>query len=535
MRNSIAGSIWTAVSRLTGLGKVVAVGGVLGATYLGNTYQAVNSLPNLIYYQLLAGSLFSSLLVPPLVGHIDLGHRRQARRFVSGFLGSVLLLAAAASVALVALGPLVMHLLTLGVADHATAAAQRRVGWLLLVMFVPQISFYLIAGTGAAVMNAYGRFALAAAAPALESLGMIAVLISVGVIFGTGIGIIGVSGHMLLLLGFGTTAAVALHAGCQWWGARSSGLAMIPSAAWHDPEVRRTLRKIVPTLGFTGLAAFEIFATMVVANKVAGGNVAFQLALNLFFLPMAVVTWPMARALLPQLARLHHAGDGRRFRDELLRAVTVASFVTVPITVAYLGLSGPLAHVLAFGQLARGSGPQLMALSLVSLAPGVVAETWFTLGTYAFYAQQDVRSPLRSMAVRVGVFLIVISLAWRTQGPAVLVILGLAYSLGTAFGTLHMAWRLRSRLPRTEFSLLRPLARTVLASLIMIVPAYLTTLALSGLPSTKLAQFVTISTTALVGIAVFLGVQALWRAPELGWLKGAVARGRPSQTSEDGR
>jgi putative peptidoglycan lipid II flippase len=531
----MAGSVWTVVSRVTGLGKVVAIGAVLGATYLGNTYQAVNSLPNLIYYQLLAGSLFSSLLVPPLVRHLDLGHREQARRLVSGFLGSLLLLAAVVSVVLIALGPVVMHLLTMGVADQATAAAQRRVGWLLLVMFVPQIGLYLIAGTGAAVMNAHGRFALAAAAPALESLGMIAVLISVGVIFGTGIGIIGVSQQLLLLLGLGTTAAVALHAACQWWGARASGMAMIPSAAWRDPEVRQTLRRIVPALGFTGLAAFQIFATMVVANKVAGGNVAFQLALNLFFLPMAIVTWPMARALLPQLARLHHAGDGRGFHDELLRAVTVALFVTVPVTVAYLGLSGLLSQVLAFGELARGSGPQLTALSLVSLAAGVVGETLFTLGTYAFYARQDVRSPLHSMAVRGAGFLVLIVLAWRTEGSAALIMLGLAYSLGTAIGTLHIGWRLRSQLPRTGFSLLRPLARTVIASLVMIVPAYVTTLAFSGLPSTKVTQFAAMTTAALVGIAVYLGVQVLWRAPELGWLKSALVRKHLSHHSGDGR
>jgi putative peptidoglycan lipid II flippase len=384
-------------------------------------------------------------------------------------------------------------------------------------------------------MNAHGRFALAAAAPALESLGMIAVLISVGVIFGTGIGIIGVSQQLLLLLGLGTTAAVALHAACQWWGARASGMAMIPSAAWRDPEVRQTLRRIVPALGFTGLAAFQIFATMVVANKVAGGNVAFQLALNLFFLPMAIVTWPMARALLPQLARLHHAGDGRGFHDELLRAVTIALFVTVPVTVAYLGLSGLLSQVLAFGELARGSGPQLTALSLVSLAAGVVGETLFTLGTYAFYARQDVRSPLHSMAVRGGGFLVLIVLAWRTEGSAALIMLGVAYSLGTAVGTLHIGWRLRSQLPRTGFSLLRPLARTVIASLVMIVPAYVTTLAFSGLPSTKVTQLAAMTTAALVGIAVYLGVQVLWRAPELGWLKSALVRKHLSHHSGDGR
>ena len=50
------------MSRVSGLAQTVAVGAVLGATYLGNSYQSVNALPNIIYYQLRAGSLFASLL-----------------------------------------------------------------------------------------------------------------------------------------------------------------------------------------------------------------------------------------------------------------------------------------------------------------------------------------------------------------------------------------------------------------------------------------------------------------------------------------
>lgn len=527
MRNSMAGSIWTVVSRLTGLGKAIAVGAVLGATYLGNTYQAINSLPNLVYYQLLAGSLFASLLVPPLVHYVDTGNPARAKRLVGGFLGILLLIAAVAAGILIAIGPLIMHLLTLGVSDHGTAAAQSRIGWLLLVMFVPQIALYVIAGVGAAVMNAHGRFALAAAAPTFESLGMIAVLITAGILFGTGTAIAHLPRSELLLLGLGTTSAVALHAACQWWGARSSGLVLRPGMGWRDPEVRRILRRIVPTLGFTALAASQIFAVMVVANRVPGGLVAFQLALNFFYLPTAVVTWPIARALLPQLARLHHAGDGRRFRNELLRAVTVASFVTIPTALAYVTLSNQLAHVLAFGQLGRNDGPQLMALSLAALAPGVVGEAWFTLGTYALYARHDPRSPVHSMAIRVAVSLSCMSIAWLVRGPAVLVLLGMALSLGSMVGAAHLSWRLRGRLPRTEQSLLRPLARTAIASLIMVVPVYLTTLALHGLlPETKPAQLLSFSSAALIGVAVFLGVQGAWRAPELGWLKDGLIRTR---------
>ncbi len=522
----MAGSVWTVVSRVVGLGKVITVGAVLGATYLGNTYQSINSLPNLVYYQLLAGSLFASLLVPPLVDYVDAGNRRRARRLVGGFLGALLLIAAAISVILIAIGRVIMRILTLGVSDHATAAAQSRIGWLLLVMFVPQIALYVIAGIGAAVMNAHGRFALAAAAPAFESLGMIAVLIMAGVLFGTGTAITRLPQSELLLLGLGTTSAVALHAACQWWGARSSGMPLSPEMGWRDPEVRRILRRIVPTLGFTGLAASQIFAVMVVANRVPGGLVAFQLALNFFYLPTAVVTWPIARALLPQLSRLHNAGEVRLFHNELLRAVTIASFVVIPIALAYVALSNQLAHVLAFGQLGHGQGTRLMALSLAALAPGVVGEAWFTLGTYAFYARHDVRSPVRSMVIRVGLSLSCMAIAWMVGGQAVVVLLGVALSLGSLVGAAHINWRLRRQLPRAEQSLLRPVARTAVASLAMVVSAYLVTLALRGLPETKPARLLAFSSAALIGTAVYLGIQIAWRAPELAWLKDGLIRKR---------
>src|SRR5215203_2283835 len=55
--DSLAGSVWTAVSRVSGFVRAAGIAAVLGATYLGNTFVALNSLPNLVYYQLLAGSL----------------------------------------------------------------------------------------------------------------------------------------------------------------------------------------------------------------------------------------------------------------------------------------------------------------------------------------------------------------------------------------------------------------------------------------------------------------------------------------------
>jgi peptidoglycan biosynthesis protein MviN/MurJ (putative lipid II flippase) len=72
-RDSVTVALWTAVSRATGLVRVAVIAAVLGPTYLGNTYQFTNSVPNLVYYGLLGGALVSSLLVPTLVKHLAAG------------------------------------------------------------------------------------------------------------------------------------------------------------------------------------------------------------------------------------------------------------------------------------------------------------------------------------------------------------------------------------------------------------------------------------------------------------------------------
>src|SRR4029078_10430626 len=85
-----------------------------------------------------------------------------------------------------AAGPFLLRVFTATVADASVAEAQRNAGMILLVLFVPQMALYSAAGTGAAVMNARGRFALPAAGPALENVTMILTLLVAAIVFGTG-------------------------------------------------------------------------------------------------------------------------------------------------------------------------------------------------------------------------------------------------------------------------------------------------------------------------------------------------------------
>ena len=186
-RNSMSVARWTLLSRVTGFARAVAVAAVLGPTYLGNTFQAANTLPN-ITFELLTGSLLGSLLVPALVSHVDARRARDVERVAGGFLGvaigGFLLVAVAGVVA----GPLILGLLTSTVGDPAVAEAQQRVGLILLAMLMPQVVLYGIAGIGAAVMNAHGRFALAAFAPTMENIGVMATMALYVALYGIGRG-----------------------------------------------------------------------------------------------------------------------------------------------------------------------------------------------------------------------------------------------------------------------------------------------------------------------------------------------------------
>ncbi|GAA0808007.1 murein biosynthesis integral membrane protein MurJ [Spirilliplanes yamanashiensis] len=538
VRDSASVLVWTVASRLSGFLRIAAVAAVLGPTYLGNIFQATNNLP-MIAYAALTGNLFSSLLVPPLVRHVDSGDRRGAARLAGAFLTAALAAFGVVCLLIVLAGPLVLRLLSAGVADPAAAAAQRRAGLVLLVLFVPQMLMYAVVGTAEAVMSAHGRFALAAAAPIVENAGIIVTMAATAVLFGTGDALAAPTTGLLLLLGIGTTASVAVHAGLQWWGARSVGVTLRPRRAWRVPEVRAILRRAVPALGNSTLDTVQPIAAMVVANRVPGGVIAFQLALNLYALPYALGSRPVTVALLPRLSRLAGLGDLRRFRDELVRGAALVALLIVPAAAAYAVLHDPLARAVTFGQMAAPSAQGLVAVSIAALAPGVVGLGALLLGIQGCYARHDARSPLLAAILRATVVAGGMLLAFHLDaGTVALLALGLTISAADIAGGAWLAARLSRALPGGDAPLGRPLLRTAGAAALMAVPAYAVGEGLYAVLPGPLTGQLAMVAAAGTGAAVYLLLQRWWRSPELALLgqslrpaarraAGVPAGGRP--------
>ncbi|MFQ5426744.1 MAG: lipid II flippase MurJ, partial [Gaiellales bacterium] len=209
-KNSVSYGSWTLASRVTGLVRVAVVAGVLGPTFLGNTYQIAVSVPTLTFE--LTGALFASLLIPALVLSIDRNDRRHSERIAGGFLGVTMMGLAALTVVGVLASPLLFKLFSFSIDSSSVASEQQRVGVILLATLMPLVVLYGIVGTAGAVLNAHGRFALPAGAPIVENLGVIATMGVYVVYAGIGQSLASVGTGALLILGIGTTAAAALHA-----------------------------------------------------------------------------------------------------------------------------------------------------------------------------------------------------------------------------------------------------------------------------------------------------------------------------------
>ncbi len=524
--DSMTVAAWTMVSRVTGLVRFAVVGAVLGPTFFGNTYQFTNSLPNVLYYGFLAGALFSSLLVPSLVRHIDTGDRLASERVAGGFLGVTLAAMLPVAPLAVLLGPLALKAAALG-GPQAVSAAQVHLGRLLILMFVPQMFCYGVVGTSTAVMNSRRRFALAAGAPAVENLGTIAVLLAAAVLYGTSRDLANVPAGEVLLLGLGSTGAVALHAATQWWGARRAGVVLRPRAGWGDPEVRAVVRRAVPALGQAGLAAVQTLALLTVANRVPGGVVAFQIALNFYFLANNLATTPVSLSLMPRLSRMYLDGDEAAYHDTLVRGLALGFFVTIPAAVGYLVLDVPLARAISFGRMDSATGVTMIALAMLPLSVAVIAQTAFRILTNASYARKDTRSPLRSMVLQTVLCLGLVGLAPLVHGAAVVLVLGIAVAVSLAVATWHLTTGMWRRLGHQGAERLIPsLGRFLVGAAVMAGPAWLTAHAVAGSLHRPLSPRAGVIAGAIVGAAVYLAVEAVWRTREVGWLAGGLAHMR---------
>ena len=507
-------------SRITGFGRVVAVGAVLGTTFLGNTYQTSNLVSNILF-ELLAAGLLSSVLVPTFVGLLDRGRPDEAEHVAGALLGLALAaLGLVTALALVA-GTWLMRGLTVAVSDPAVRRQEVHLGAFLLWFFLPQVLLYAVGALATALLHGARRFTAPAFAPVANN---VVVMATMGLFWAMRHGATGQHGHagldlplsQRLVLAIGTTAGVLVMTAVPVAAAWRAGLRLRPRWAPRHPQVRALGRAGAWAAAYLALNQLLIATTLVLANRVEGGVVAFQIAFTFFLLPHAVLANPVYTALYPRLASDAGAGRWERFTTDLSEGNRLIAFLVLPGAALLIALGRPVLRVVQTGALdAAGGG--LVARVLAAYAIGVVGYAAFQLLTRASYAAGDARAPtLVNLAVTAGGAALMVVLFAASSGGQRVVVLGIAHSVAMVGGAAGLLFALRRRLARAV-----PVGAALGRGLVCATAAGLSARVVSDAigASGRLDAGVALLAAGAAGIAVYAGGQWLLRAPELRQLR----------------
>lgn len=373
----------TLVSRVVGLGRWVVFAESVGATCLGQVYASANLVPNVLYEVAVGGAL-AAVAVPVVARFLSRGEEADADRTASALLTWTLTVLVPLTAVLVLAAQPVAGLL-LGATGECTAAADRRVAALMLVVFAPQLLLYGVGVVLTGVLQAHRRFLAAALAPVLSSLVVMATYLLFGAAYDSTLAVAEVPRTGVLLLAAGTTAGVVVMSLPLLVPTRRAGVRLRPTLRF-PPGVATQVRGLA-VAGAAAVAAQQVvvFASALAGNRTGPGVVnVFTYVQTLYLLPYAVLVVPLATVAFP---RLTAAGEAVSVLRRTSRAVLVGAVL------GGLGLLAVRREIgilfLALDNGAQGAGrAALLAMphALAAFAPGLIGFGLAALLSRALYA-----------------------------------------------------------------------------------------------------------------------------------------------------
>lgn len=526
LRSSAAVSVGTALSRATGLVRTLVLAWVLGGVAvatatgsLADAYNLANTAPNVVY-DLILGGVLSATLVPVLVRYVERGDR-DAVTAVSTVVTVVLTAMTAASMLA---APLIVRAYTWGL-DPVEQAAQESVAVPLLRLFLPQVLFYGLTALGTALLNAHRRFALAAFAPVLNNVVVIAVLLAFWRLAGTDPTIEQVRDDpvLLWLLGLGTTAGIVAMAVVLWPGLRAAGVAIGWNLDWRHPAVNRIARLSGWTLGYVITSQIGFVVLLGLANGTGDGAVtAWSYAYLFFQLPYGLFAVAIMTTFLPELASASSRDDLADFRERFVQGLRLILLVVLPSTVLFVVLALPMVQVLFERGSWGGASTALTADALATFAAGLPGFAAYMYVMRGMYARQDTATPFWLNLVRTAgnlALAVPMTAAWGLTGTVA------SFSVSYTVGAVAALAVVRSSVGGLDAGrAVGSFARSVVAAAVMAVVALAVREALPA--DTSVARLVQLAVAGLAGALAYVGVLVATGSDDV---RAVVARLRPGR------
>ncbi len=370
----------TFISRILGFARDMIAAQIFGVNAAVDAFNIAFKIPNFMRNMFAEGS-FQQAFVPVLSDYRQKSSPEEVRRFISHMsaaLGLVLFIV----ILLGVLGsPLVVKVFAPGLDPFRFTMASE----MLRITFPYLMLISLTAFTGA-ILNSYGIFGVASFTPALLNICLIATA-------------------------FGITHYFKVPVEAQAWGVFIAGFVQFffqlpflkrlgflvwPRLNWQDAGVKRVLKLILPALFGASVAQISLLLNTIFASFLVVGSVSWlYYSERLAYFPLGVFGVALATVVLPQLSRHHAAKSPEAYAGTLDWGIRCNLLIGLPASLTMLTLAGPLVATLFHYGKFSVYDVLMTQKSVIAYSIGLQSFMLVKILSSAFYARQDVRTPVR--------------------------------------------------------------------------------------------------------------------------------------------
>ena len=369
----------TLMSRILGFLRDVMIAASLGAGPLADIFVVAFRLPNL-FRRLFAEGAFNAAFVPVFAKRMEAEGVDAARKLSAEVLA--VLLAGLIVFTLLAewYMPYLVHALAGGF--RATpekfdlAVTYSRITFPYLV-FMSLLSLY------AAMLNASGRFAVAAFAPVLLNVVLIGALVLAAM---TG-------RDSLAYLIWGVAIAGVVQFLMVWFAVKQAGLGIGLQRPRLTEDVKRVLTLGIPGVLAAGVGQINLLVGTNIASAQNGAASWLYYADRLYQLPLGVIGIALSVALLPDLSRRLKAGDEAGARNSQNRSLQIAILFSIPCAVGLYLLADPVIAVLFQRGAFSAADTTATGVALMGFAIGLPAFIGIKVLQPSFFARENTFYP----------------------------------------------------------------------------------------------------------------------------------------------
>lgn len=379
----------TMVSRVLGFARDMIGSRVLGASHANDAFNVAFMLPNL-FRRLFGEGAFASGFVPLFSRRLASGGHEDAQRFSNEILAVFMPALLAVTLLFEIAMPAFLWLI---VADYSETPGKFELAVELTRYAFPYLIFISLVALLSGVLNSLTRFAVAAFAPALLNVALIAALL------------IAPEGGAPTVRAMAIAVLVGglLQFGLCWAAVSRAGIKLHFGRPRLTPAVRELIVLIVPATLAAGVYQIsQLFYTFFSSRLGEGALTNLAYADRLNQLPLSIIGTALGTAILPAISRAIERREDHRAADIQARAFDLATLLTIPATLALAVAAGPIIAALFQGGRYTAEDAAVTGNILAILVTGLPAYVLVKVLTPGFYARKDVKTPVR---IAIGVLL----------------------------------------------------------------------------------------------------------------------------------